>query len=231
MDTADLMALGSIVVAILSLILSIALVRRQIKLQYESLKAQIEADVLAWTHEAVDALSDAAMFARGRGDVYEAAECRRGLAEAGNRLSALADRGRLFFPNESPKEYGVEMEGAFKGVRPPILDAMVFACCHVEHMDRAETPDVETADFLVRCRRLVVSEAQNAINPRRRRTVLDQLAEGREDDQVKPEQAVSELHGALAKRAPAARVVTEWSKSRDFLRKLSAPAQPPASPG
>ena len=54
-------------------------------------------------------------------------------------------------------------ESAFRGSRPPILDALVFA--HMELVSVKEGEEID-ADFLRKCRRLVVSEMQDHLDPR-----------------------------------------------------------------
>ncbi|MBX3511127.1 MAG: hypothetical protein KF700_07995 [Hyphomonadaceae bacterium] len=208
----------SAVVASVSLALSLVVMLRQTRMQSESLKAQLESDVLNWAHEAIDCLAEGGAVARGRGLTLRGEEFARAQAGVAQRLSALADRGRLFFPNEIPDKYGAANVGAFQGVRPPILDAMVFACCRLEQMSVEGGPDLEAAQFLIDCRRLVVTEAQNAIDPRRRRAILSRLAEGRKDDATPSEQAVSELHAQLTAAHPHAPVAKAWAQSREFMR-------------
>ena len=199
----DWVAVISALLALASLVLSWVVVRRQTQLQYESLKAQMDADVLAWAHEAIDLVSEGVALARGRGAIYGPGEFPRLVLETSQKLSAVADRGRLFFPNEAPHAQGLEKETAFQGFRPPILDAVVFSCSQVERIDPAQSgPDEDAAQFLRKCRRLLVSEVQNAIDPRRRGQMLKQLAIGRQDDKKSSFVIAAELGEALEARYP-----------------------------
>lgn len=193
----------SALLALASLVLNWAVVRRQTQLQFESLKAQMDAEVLAWVHEAVDQTSVGVGLVRGRGVVYAPEEFRRAALETAQKLSALADRGRLFFPNEAPHAHGQNKEAAFQGYRPPILDAVVFSCGLLDRMVN-ETPgaDAEAEALLVKCRRLLVSEAQNAIDPRRRGQMLRRLAVGRTDDKKSAFAIAAELGEAMETRYP-----------------------------
>jgi hypothetical protein len=178
-------AVGSATLALASLVLNWIVVRRQTELQYETLKAEMDAEVIAWSHEAIDLVTQGITLARGRSVAYGADEVRRLALETSQKLSSVADRGRLFFPNEAPDRHGQEREVAFQGFRPPIIDAVVFASTRVARMEcTAAEPDGDAAEFLTKCRRLLVSEAQNAIDPRRRGQMLRRLAVGREDDKV-----------------------------------------------
>lgn len=188
--------------ALFSLVLNWIVVRRQTALQFESLKAQMDAEVLSWVHEAIDLVSQSAALARGRGAVYQPEEFRRQMLETGQKLSSSADRGRLFFPNEAPDAHGQDKEAAFQGFRPPILDAVVFAAGQVERLTPEGGPDDDAAAFLVKCRRLLVSEAQNAIDPRRRGQMLRRLAIGRIDDKKSAFAIAAELGEAMEARYP-----------------------------
>lgn len=199
----ELVAATSAVLALASLVLNWAVVSRQTRLQFESLRAQMDAEVLAWAHEAVDLVSQAGALARGRGSAYAAQELRRLAMEVSYKLSACADRGRLFFPNEAPEAHGQDKEAAFQGFRPPIIDALVFACAQMDKLEcEAAGPDEEAAAFLLKCRRLLVSEAQNAIDPRRRGQMLRRLAIGRVDDKKSAFAIAAELGEALEARYP-----------------------------
>ena len=91
-------AVLSAALAVISLGLNWLVVRRQTELQYETLRAEMDAEVIAWAHEAIDQVSKAAALARGRGETYGAEELHRMALEACQSLSSIADRGRLFFP-------------------------------------------------------------------------------------------------------------------------------------
>jgi hypothetical protein len=177
-------AVGSAALALASLVLNWLVVRRQTELQYETLRAEMDSDVIDWAHQAIDLVSQGAALARGRGTTYAADDFRRLAHETAQQLSAVADRGRLFFPNDEPERHGQDKEAAFQGFRPPILDAIIFSCARLERMAPEGGGDEEAAGFLNKCRRLLVSEAQNAIDPRRRKQMLDRLAVGRKDDKV-----------------------------------------------
>lgn len=196
-------AVLSAIVAVISFGLNWLVVRRQTELQYETLRAEMDAEVIAWTHEAIDQVSQAIALARGRGATYSVEEMRRLSFETCQRLSSIADRGRLFFPNESPETHGRDKETAFQGYRPPILDAVVFASTRIGRLETAETePDKDAAEFLAKCRRLLVSEAQNAIDPRRRGQMLRRLAVGRLDDKTSAYTLAAELGEGLESLYP-----------------------------
>ena len=211
----------SAVLALASLILTGVVVRRQTQLQFESLKAQMDTEVLAWAHEAIDLVAQAVALARGRGLVYAPAEFHRLAHETAQKLSAAADRGRLFFPNEAPHKHGREKEAAFQGFRPPIIDSVVFACSYLERLaPDGSGPDEEAAAFLVKCRRLLVSEVQNAVDPRRRGQMLRRLAIGRMDDKKSAFAVAAELGEAMETRFPGfleRRRDSDWVAEREAM--------------
>ena len=162
-------AIGSALIAVLSFVFNWAVVRRQMAMQYESLRAQMDGEMMAWAHEAIDLVSDGARLAKGRGLAYGEQELRPMLLETAQRLSAAADRGRLFFPNVEHHKHGQDKEAAFQGFRPVILDAVIFAHYQVDKIEPSGAgPDQAAADYLTKCRRLLVSEVQSAVDPRRR---------------------------------------------------------------
>lgn len=191
----EYVAVGSALLAVVSLVLNWLVVKKQTDLQTATLRVEMDSEVIAWSQEAIDAVSDGVALARARGgDGYSLSEYRRTVSEASQKLSSLADRGRLFFPNHQHDTHGRQKEAAFQGFRQPILDAVVFACARLDRMDTTlTTPDQASADYLVKCRRLLVSEAQNAIDPRRSREMLDRLDVGRKDDKVSAFRTAAEI--------------------------------------
>jgi hypothetical protein len=199
------LAIGSAVLALFSFILNWRIVSRQMAMQFESLKAQMDADMLSWAHEASDAISEGILIARGRGSCFPADEIRVRRLSAAQRLSSLADRGRLFFPNHAPDSHGHEREAAFKGFRPPILDTVVFAYQQLDRLDcDSADPDTDAADYLLRCRRLLISELQQAIDPRRRGQMLSRLSQTRRAGDGPDFKAAADLGESLEARYPGA---------------------------
>jgi hypothetical protein len=88
-------AVGSAALALASLVLNWLVVRRQTELQYETLRAEMDAEVIAWAHEAIDLVSSGAALARGRGIAYAPDEFRRLVFETSHKRSS-------FFPTNLP---------------------------------------------------------------------------------------------------------------------------------
>ena len=197
------LAVGSAALAIASFVLNWRIVSRQMAMQFESLKAQMDADMLSWAHEASDALSEGILLARGRGACFPPDEMRVRRLGAAQRLSSLADRGRLFFPNHAPESHGHDREAAFKGFRPPILDTVVFGYYQLDRLDcDGPEPDTDAADYLTRCRRLLISELQQAIDPRRRGQMLNRLSKNRREGGGSDFKAAADLGESLEARFP-----------------------------
>ena len=190
MDTTNLLTLGqthadviiavvSAFVAIISAMIARGETRRQRKLQTERLRQSIDAASLDWGNAAIDILARAAMFARTRNMQANDGAFLGNKANLLVAISTLVDRGRMFFPNLDPDKKGAEKEGAYRGHRPPVLDALMWAYHELEAMTREGGPSSEdSAAYLDECRRLLVSELQAHLDPRR----MDEIV-GRYDDQ------------------------------------------------
>ncbi|MFN3312869.1 MAG: hypothetical protein ACK46Q_05315 [Hyphomonas sp.] len=198
-----IIAIVSALVALVSAFVARGETAKQRKLQTERLRQGIDGASLDWGGAAIDTLARCAVFARTRhmhaNDAsFEAS--RTGLLVT---LSTLVDRGRMFFPNIAADKTGAGKESAYQGQRPPILDALMFSYHEVQGIVRDGGPSgEESAAFIDDCRRLLVSELQAHLDPRR----LDQIV-GRYDQQTKEirKQALERaetLRGTLLARRP-----------------------------
>lgn len=173
-------AVVSAVASLIAIVVSLRTAREQRELArhlaeeehlllFEQVRMQRDSDVLRWTKECVSVLSACeafvdffAMQARGSGyqERYE---------DLCVRLSALIDEGRLYFPNESPDGKGQTKPPAYRGERQLILTVLVRAYDQFKSATDWEDPQKRKA--LVKSfndlRRIYVSEAQIAIDPRR----------------------------------------------------------------
>ncbi|MDE0029984.1 MAG: hypothetical protein OXU42_11360 [Deltaproteobacteria bacterium] len=119
-----------------------------------------------WGNECIDALAEADHFcllgpAVGEDTSYE--EKRIGLLR---RLSALIDRGRMFFENEDRQRWGQDKLPAYQGFRPKILDPLVAAYLAIDALgEQVGPPDTERKERLLGWRRYFVSLLQIEINP------------------------------------------------------------------
>jgi len=180
---AELAAIVSTVIALASLLLNFVLVRKQANIQIEDLKAQVDRDILSWSAGAISALSAAETSLRMAAKNKFPGEFSAKLLSNSVELSAMADHGRLFFPNLPDPFHGSHKEAAFRGLRPPILDALVFAHYAVDRVPTDPDELERVADFMWLCRRMLVSEVQKSVDPRRRTRVLADLADTTEKQQ------------------------------------------------
>lgn len=165
----DWIAIGSATVAFLSLVANVLVVRRQLRLQTEELRSAQDAETAAWCAETLRAFE----HVKGWLDVGESGS---GAAPIGltpplllaERLSSLADLGRLYFPNLDPHAKGAANPEAFRGSRQPALDAVLIAYAIIR--DIAELPQDQrkpASDLVFAARRLLISEVQLSRDPRR----------------------------------------------------------------
>ena len=163
----------SAIAAVIGALASRAETRKQRQLRTEQLRQSIDSSSLDWGSAAIDTLVRAAMLARTRHLHGNEGAFQTARAATLINLSSLIDRGRMFFPNLDETKKGVEKDGAYRGSRPPILDAMVWAHSEIQALTRDGGPTGDnSAAFIDDCRRLVVSELQAHLDPRRLNQVV-----------------------------------------------------------
>ncbi len=187
MDTGTIInavaALGQCAAALLAvfaLIVSLRTSRAQMKLSetiaheqrtlmFEQVRMQRDSDVLRWTQDCVTMLSECETFFETNAPSDLSPEARRLLQSIRQRLSALIDHGRLFFPNSNPDKKGLDKPAAYQGFRQRILSRLVSAYGVVSKFERLRSDEhrAERRNRLNDLRREFVSEAQLAIEPRR----------------------------------------------------------------
>lgn len=202
-NTDVVLTIGSAFVAVVSALIARGETRRQRKLQTERLRQSIDAASLEWGNAAIDSLARAAMFARTR---HLQANDGAFLANKANMLvvlSTLVDRGRMFFPNLNPDKKGAEKEGAYRGHRPPILDALMWTYHELEALTREGGPSSDdSAAFIDECRRLLVSELQAYLDPRRKDEIVERYDDQDNDDRGSAIAKTKALRTKLEARRP-----------------------------
>ncbi len=198
-----LIAIGSAIVALVGAFISRAETQKQRTLQEENLRHAIDAQSLGWGNQCIDILNRASMFAKTRQfqkDDNSFIQQRVNLMLA---LSSLVERGRLFFPNIDPSSKGAEKEGAYRGSRPPILDVLMYAYYELEGMSRTDGPTAQnSSEFIDQCRRLLVSELQAHVDPRRRDRVFKRYDNLRLDQRKEAQVQAGALKEKLKARRP-----------------------------
>lgn len=87
------------------------------------------------------------------------------------KLSALVDTGRWYFPNRWTDDYGTHKEPAYRGVRQPILDCVVFSYNALKNAG----PEYDAKSELLLCQREFVSHIQAVIDPRKREQEINKI--------------------------------------------------------
>ena len=202
----------SAIFAVIGAIASHLETRRQEKIRVEALRLHVDAATLEWGASAIDTLGRMIMFARTRRQQTNEQSFQTNQVNLMMQISSLIERGRMFFPNIDPQKKGASKEGAYRGTRPPVLDAMVFAYYELEAMSRGEGPTGEnTAAYFEECRRLLVSELQAHTDPRRRDMIL-----GRYDKQRRSHREEALSHASsLKNRLKARRPHLEFGREED----------------
>lgn len=143
-------------------------------------------DLRDWASQAVDVLSETVYESDDMQDVSPGDV--RGYI---SQLSALADRGRFFLPNQHTEEYRTDKLPAFRGFRHAALTPLVAAVNVLETMQKGEVKD-ELDEYVIRNRRDVIRELQKEfishiqqiLDPERRNREIARLIQ-RSENQVK----------------------------------------------
>lgn len=148
---------GQAIVPILISILTFTLMTRQRALQLQSVKTQLIAPVANWGERAIRTLAQCRRLAEANAGP-EAEAFFRQRDSLLTSLSTEVDLGRLYFPNIPSRDFGKDKEFAFRGYRPPILDAMMFAYHVLESLKPSSVPAADAEEIFDKARRIVISE-------------------------------------------------------------------------
>lgn len=193
----------SAIAAVIGALASRAETRKQRQLRTEQLRQAIDSASLDWGNAAIDTMARAAMLARTRHFHGNEGAFQTAKAATLINLTSLIDRGRMFFPNVDETKKGLEKDGAYRGSRPPILDAMVWVHCEINALTRDGGPTGEnSAAFIDDCRRLIVSELQAHLDPRRLNQVVGRYTGQTRTHQSQARQRSGELRQQLLTRRP-----------------------------
>jgi hypothetical protein len=168
----------SALLAVLSFLFNWAVVRRQIAMQFEALRADRDSDLINWAGDVIEAMADAQKLCREKDRLLPADAFLHGQSEIRTRLSALLDRGRLFFPNTAMDTDDPDKEHAFRGKRQAALDAIYGVYRTVSDIGRQteRAPSrAEVVESIVSKKRIFVSEVFETVDPRRRAAIMSTL--------------------------------------------------------
>jgi hypothetical protein len=168
-------AAGSAAVAAVSFYFNWRMVRKQETRANAALKQAHDSDLIRWSDEVIGVLAETYEILREKGVSYVAAEFPARRIAKRAHLSALIDRGRLFFPNVHDGKKGLDKDAAFQGYRQPALDALVDAYDLLGKTGDTSGPELEAADEFMKQRRRFVSEVFKAVDPVRRGMTLKEL--------------------------------------------------------
>ena len=172
----DWVTVASAIVAAVSFLFNLRLVRRQEKREGAALKLAHDGDVIAWSDEVIATLAEIHEALCEKGVAYPDGEFRAMRMGHRARLSALVDRGRLFFPNRAEGDKGRDKEEAYQGSRQPAIEVLVQAYDLLASAGGSVGPDMETAAALTKLRRRYVAEVFKAVDPVRRGLTLKEIA-------------------------------------------------------
>jgi hypothetical protein len=177
MDGGDMMGAGSAVIALVSALFSWRMMRRQDKRSAASLKLAHDNDIIRWSDEAIVVLAEAHEMLCEKGVAFPDTEFLQKRSACRARISAIIDRGRLFFPNvDLGDAHGVDKEAGYQGHRQPALEALVSAYRLLGQTGLQAGPDKEASEKLMAIRRGFVAEVFKAVEPERRGTTLKELS-------------------------------------------------------
>ena len=165
---------ASAIIALASLVFNWLVVRKQNALQFEELRAAHDSDLIRWADEVIETMANAQKLCRDKDKLITIEEFRLQQSEMRTRLSALLDRGRLFFPNLADTDHGADKEAAYQGHRQEALNA-VFGVYRVLSDVEREAAVENPVDAIVVHKRVFISEVFETIDPRRRQSTLSAL--------------------------------------------------------
>ncbi|MEM9726140.1 MAG: hypothetical protein AAF909_11845 [Pseudomonadota bacterium] len=170
MGLSETVAVISALIAAISVWINIRVVNRQIDLQTEELRAAVDMEKTRWLGDALAVFAEAEAVCLTDRETAIATGTHLRLAQ---RFSILADQGRISFPNLRPEDRGRENPEAYQGIRQPAINAVILA--HDVMQGLAELGGADGAavqTLLFDCRRVLVSEVQRSVDPRRREQAL-----------------------------------------------------------
>jgi hypothetical protein len=170
------LGIASAVIAVVSFVLNLRLVARQEKRNAVNLKMAHDSDIIRWSDEVILALAGAYETLREKGLSYSDSDFAARRSSERAHISALIDRGRLFFPNRTDTDHGADKEAAFRGHRQPALDELVAAYRVIDKAGAGTGPDLAAAEELMKHRRRFIAEVFTVVDPVRRGMTLKELA-------------------------------------------------------
>lgn len=173
--TEQWLAIGSAVLALGSFILNLRLVDRQEKRDAVTVKMAHDSDIIRWSDSVIALLADAQEMLAQKGVSFNDVDFRSRRSAMRAQLSALIDRGRLFFPNRADPVHGQEKEAGFQGYRQPILDVLVRCYDLLSGAGSVPGPDPDACQEMRAYTRVFIGELYKAVDPVRRGEKVKEL--------------------------------------------------------
>ncbi len=139
------------------------------------MKLAHDSDIIRWADEVIALLAAAQEMVAEKGVSFGDAEFPSRRSSVRAQLSALIDRGRLFFPNRKDGDYGKDKEAGYQGRRHPALDVLVDAYSHINDSGASPGPDRDAIAALTAVRRKFMAEVFQAVDPVRRGEKVKEL--------------------------------------------------------
>ena len=162
-------------IAVVALVISVLISRRQSRLDLEQLRMQRDNDVIGWCNKSLDAFCSAEMLLHREYWASSAkADYEKERMTIMRDLSSCIDQGRLYFPNLNKQQYGLHKESAFQGLRHLALDCLVWTYDVLRNdsgYDKTEDFEGRRAE-ITKYKREFVSEVQSEVDPVRRVSFL-----------------------------------------------------------
>ncbi|MET0546952.1 MAG: hypothetical protein ABWZ40_11635 [Caulobacterales bacterium] len=193
-------ALGAALVALLSLTFNWALLRRFSAEQKARIASERDANMLRWSEEAINVLADAERLCAQKNELFKPDEFHHRQSDAVTALSALLDRGQLFYPNADTDRYANRRASAGPGHKQDAMEALFQAYLTLRNVEAQDKgPGVAAAaQRLFEHRKLFVEEVYGGIDLRRRRAALT------DPENRKAERASQARRRAEPRQAPPA---------------------------
>jgi hypothetical protein len=165
--------LATTAMALIAFIFSMWLGWRQSRLDVEELRQQRDTDIIHWGNSCLDICCQAEMLLRPEYQlVSQEDQFERKRFKVLGKISTGIDAGRLYFPNSEADKLGLHKEGAFRGVRHPVLDMLVqvYDLLRKVTYKSPEDPQERLAirEQSIACKREFISRVQAEVDPRRR---------------------------------------------------------------
>lgn len=144
--------------------------QRQLE-EIANLRARVDSELISWGVRSIERMAEAHIFLQTRGSGCPAEDLNKRRDQIQAAISALVDRGRLYFPNHSADIDWPSWRTrslANKGFRDPILDALMIAHEELRRINLIDSGSFPAAAKNVfSARKAFISELQDWIRPRK----------------------------------------------------------------